>query len=435
MKGKSIPLDDKQIAIVGDKSVLTIESSALQTNAKPGAKSTKEKTNTVNEGSNKWAIWGDDDNWPLSTIEKGSKVSVFSRGLELSGDLHYGAGVDWFIRDTETGQHTPTFVQDWFDINNQIHFQFAAEYGKLIDMMQTYYWCPVEFILEEKSNRIYSIRALDTAYCRKEKRDDKGIINNIYFSLDFGTATPSKPDIIPVFNPIEPFKKKKFCVIFQYDTTGRNYYPEPAYFSTFKNGWIDVAIAVPKLIKYIYQNQISIKYHIYFPASYVRAICDNWDTKTEEEKKKWLAQKQQEIELRLTSAENAGKTVITLFETLEEKVTIEPIKNLLDTVKDLPNNTAAHSELLFTLGVDPALVGLNMPGGKDLNGSGGSDKRVGMSIAQSTVHREREITLFLAKLVGFFNNYPKNIYPKYKDIDISQTLDQNPTGKQTIVKG
>ena len=44
MKGKSINLDENKIAIVGDTSILTIESSALQTKAKPGAKAYKEKT-------------------------------------------------------------------------------------------------------------------------------------------------------------------------------------------------------------------------------------------------------------------------------------------------------------------------------------------------------------------------------------------------------
>jgi hypothetical protein len=31
------------------------------------------------------------------------------------------------------------------------------------------------------------------------------------------------------------------------------------------------------------------------------------------------------------------------------------------------------------------------------------------------------------------NGYDEDIYPMYIDVDISQTLDENPTGKKTVV--
>ena len=84
-------------------------------------------------------------------------------------------------------------------------------------------------------------------------------------------------------------------------------------------------------------------------------------------------------------------------------------------------------------GIDPSLLGLNMPGGKDLNGSGGSDKRESLKIAQATLATDRISTLDVVLTIGELNGVDPELVPKFIDIDVSQTLDQNPTGKKTVV--
>ena len=142
-----------------------------------------------------------------------------------------------------------------------------------------------------------------------------------------------------------------------------------------------------------------------------------------------------EIETVITSAEAAGKSVFSLYNDLEkfDSITIEPIKNYLDSTKDLPNNLAANSEILFAIGIDPSLLGLNMPGAKDLNGGGGSQRRESLKIKQTTITRERLVSLEFAWMISILNGYDEDIYPMYIDVDISQTLDENPTGKKTVV--
>lgn len=426
---------DGRAGLVGKNSVMTFEASAIAPTGQPAKVETKgEKKYDPDAGTKDWAAWGASDDWPLVVLrDKMSKISVFKRALSMTGDLHYGSGIGWAKKDA-AGKIVPVALPAFDEFTRQIHFQYNKEHSKLIDSLQTFFWGAVEVILEKNSNKIFSLQTLDTAYCRLGKRKN-GRISKLYFDMDFGDGVVTKPAEIDVFDPLNPYAKKKFVVIFTFDTFGRNYYPEPYWNSTNLNGWADIAIEVPKLIRYIYKNQITIKHHIHYPQSVIRYECREWDEMTTEKKKAWLMDRQAAIESSLVGGENAGKTVISSYSNIDEKVLIEPIANLLNNVNDLPNNVAANSEILFSIGLDPALVGLNMPGGKDLNGSGGSDKRVGMNITQATLFREREVSLYLPRLVAFFNGYDKNIFPIYKDIDVSQTLDENKTGKEEQIKG
>lgn len=435
MAKKAIELGDGRSAIKGGSSILTVESSAFAPEGSPGKKALVDvKTNDTTVTNNKWANWGDGDDWPLVMSEKMAKISVMNRALSLSGDLHYGAGIQWCRFNEETKKHEPLYLADWHRFTRQIHFNFDKEFGNAIDALQTWFWSAVEIILEDNTNRVFSVRALDPTFCRLGKRV-KGKITKLYYSMDFGDgASTEDAEPIDVFDPLKPFAKKKFVVLLSYKTFGRNYYPDPYWNSTFLNGWADVAIEVPKLIKYIYKNQITVKYHIHYPESAIRMECKEWDEMSTEKRIEWLQSKQESIEGSLVGGEMAGKSVISTYQVKEDLVEIKPISNLLENKNDLPNNVAANSEILFSIGLDPALVGLNMPGGKDLNGSGGSDKRMGMLISQSTLYRERAVSLFLPRLIGFFNGYDKDVYPMFKDIDVSKTTDVVPSGKTEEIK-
>jgi hypothetical protein len=163
----------------------------------------------------------------------------------------------------------------------------------------------------------------------------------------------------------------------------------------------------------------------------------NWLQKEEKEQLELIKKYRDEVEEVISNAEAAGKSIVSFWNDVEkfESLTIEPIQNELSAVKDLPNNVAANSEILFAIGIDPSLLGLNMPGAKDLNGGGGSQRRESLKIKQATLTRERMVSLEFAWAVSILNKYDEHIYPMYIDIDVSQTLDENPTGKRVVVSG
>jgi hypothetical protein len=59
-----------------------------------------------------------------------------------------------------------------------------------------------------------------------------------------------------------------------------------------------------------------------------------------------------------------------------------------------------------------------------------------MKNKQATLHPERVNTLLLPRFLAHYNKWPVGkATPRYLDTDTSATLDENPTGKSTVING
>lgn len=435
--------DSKDLHVLedGSKSVVTIENFEVLGFAGNDplveidgqAKATAPAEDTESDNGEKWVHWGSSDDFPEELLKKLSKLGVVKTALETNADMHYGAGIV-FVKDRlENGKviHDVVEIPEWREFCRNSNF--LVEHGDGILSLETFYVAFYEWILDKNTKKPLSIKVLDTPRCRFAHRNSAGRVAEIYYNVH--SSVPSK-DIKPIkaYNPASPTKYDRFVQAVGYRTFGNIYYPEPNYYATFRAGWADTAIKIASFMKNVYTNMISIVYHIKIPASNLRAMYKDWDSLTQKEQLKLIEQYKTNIDDRLASAENAGKSVYSVFEDGEETVTIEPIKNYLDSSRELPTNVAANSEMLFALGTDPALVGLNNPGsGGDLNGSGGSDKRESRKNSQGNLKREREVSLQVVNLWLKLMDIKSNIYPMYMDTDTSQTMDENPTGKQNVL--
>lgn len=401
--------------------------------------------------SKEWSMWGDNDDWPQALMEKADKLGVLKSGLNLKTDLHYGTGIGWFKEsvNTTTGdlKHMLSNPPNW----RQYVLKSGIE-GETIRAINSrnYFNLAAVRITLNALDGVLKVKTLDTPNVRLGFRDKTdGKIKKVYYGQDIHLKRGKDESIIeyPVYDPDnhEEFikKNKVFVYLIQDLSWGRFYYGEPDYYTTFNNNWADIAIEVPKLIKYIYKNQATLKYHIKIPISVflikygATAGPDSkcWDQMSSQEQLEAFSAYKQEIQSVISKAEAAGVSVFTIYKDENEPVEITPIESKLTNANDLPNNVAANSEILFAAQVDPSLLGLNMPGGKDLNGSGGSDKRESLKIAQATMTSDRIETLKMLLLIAELNGYDADLYPKIIEIDVSQTLDQNPTGKKTVVGG
>ena len=435
--------DNKLLIEHGTSTVMTIEGAnsistpGSQKNSKASGKSPSD-SNTVIK-SKPWSVWGDDDNWPNNLVDTLSKLGVAKSALDINSDFHFGSGIQWMMEDptpSDVIKHLTNNPKGWR--NWAYTSGFYSAFSKGINSADTFGVAYVRFILSA-DDKIYSVSTLDTPSVRKGYRNSVGRIEHVYYAHEICDKRSEDGVIkLPVYNPdkhdefIE--KNKEFVFILEESSWGRFYYPEPNYYATINNGWADIAIEVPKLIKNIYKNQATLKYHIKIPFSNILKRWKCFEEKTEQEQLQIYATYKKEIEDVISKAEAAGSSVFTIFSDGEEKVEITAIQDAINTSKDLPNNVAANSEILFAIGVAPSIIGLNMPGGKDLNGSGGSQLRESIKAKQATLTRERIKSLELLYLVKRLNKYDEGIYPVFVDIDISQTLDQNPTGKKTVVQ-
>lgn len=427
----------------GTSTVMTIEGGGIgvpgvKMNNKAKAKAPKDSSN-ISKGK-PWSIWGDDDMWPNNLVDTLGKLGVAKSALDINSDFHFGSGIQWMKEadeQSDTIKHTIANPKGWRNFAYQSGFYSA--FSKAINSADTFGIGYVRLILS-MNDTVYSFSCLDTPSVRKGYRNTKGKIESIFYAHEIYNKSSTEDVVeLKVYDPEnhDEFIKnnKDFVFILEDSSWGRFYYPEPNYYATINNGWADIAIEVPKLIKNIYKNQATLKYHIKIPYSTLIKRWKCFEEKTEAEQLQIYSDYKKEIESVISKAEAAGSSVFTIFDDGLDKVEITAIDDAINTTKDLPNNVAANSEILFAIGIAPSIIGLNMPGGKDLNGSGGSQLRESIKAKQATLTRERIKTLEFCYLVKRLMKYPEEIYPVFVDIDISQTLDQNPTGKKTVTQG
>ncbi len=391
-----------------------------------------------------WIAWGDSDDFPNKLMEELGMLGVAKAALESNADLHYGLGVEWWTKQYDADGKIINLahqVDDWVRLIRDENLD--AELADVVDSLEYFYIAFVQFMWNKPGTRINWVRCLNTPYCRLLRGATPGSTIGVRYSAIFpGVPRDTEFEDIPFFNPEDPVGKGTFVLPVFYKTWGKFHYPEPDFYTVIRNKWTKIAKSVPALIDATYTNFATLKYHIKIPALFFIQKYKDWADKSEKEQIDIFLLEQDIMNKFLTGAENAGKAFITIYGVTDDGKevpgwVIEPIKNYLEAAAELPNNTAANFEILFAMNQDPALAGLGMPGGKNLSGSG-SDKKASRSNKVSNMKRARQVSLQVAKKIAQLNGYYNipaigaNLYPDYTSSDTSQTLDQNPTGSQTI---
>ena len=173
-------------------------------------------------------------------------------------------------------------------------------------------------------------------------------------------------------------------------------YGEPIWLSAYVLGWIDIAQMVPKFLKKAYKNQITWKWHVQIPYSYWEKKFPRTAYKDVEARKMAIGKEMDTIEDNLCGVENAEKPLFTNYAVneangkVEEEWKITALDNKYKGGDNLVTSAAANSEILFTLGVNPNVLGAGMPGGTYAGNQGGSNIREAflVNIANSWIHRQ-----------------------------------------------
>ena len=160
-------------------------------------------------------------------------------------------------------------------------------------------------------------------------------------------------------------------------------------------GWLDIALLVPKFLKRAYENQISWKWHVKIPYTFWDKkfpVADYPDTTV---RKKAIDDYMDKIEQNLCGPDNANKPIFTFFEMgpngkAEEQWVIESLSNKQEGADQLITSAASNSEILFSLMINPNVLGAGMPGGTYAGNQGGSNIREAylVNIANAWIDRQ-----------------------------------------------
>ncbi|PIF32994.1 hypothetical protein CLU81_3564 [Flavobacterium sp. 9] len=400
------------------------------------------------------ASWGKNNDYPQQVLKEVKKNGAASSSLRFLRKAHYGNGLILFRNDvTEDGKKVIKMVpgSELTEINAFFKKSQMSRFWK--ETIADLEWFSIafpEYILSENYATINRVKRQKAAWCRFEMmNEESGLVEHVYISEKFGkgSSVDVESEFVEKIPLIDSYwsadEVREYCKVNKitkfirpvfYPLIDEAYYPESEWHAILKSGWLDVANSVPALKKALFANQMTIKFLIEVDETYYQNVyAEEWTRMKVEERKKIRTELVDSINSSLVGNEKAGKSIQAMKYTNAkgEQVSAITITAIDDKLKDgsyLPEAEAANSEVLFSLGVDPSLIGAGIPGGK-LGAGSGSDKNAAFNILCALFKTNRETTLEIFYFVQDYNQYDETINAGFENTVLT-TLDKNPTGTQ-----
>lgn len=393
--------------------------------------------------------WGSNNDFPTKANELIRSVGVLNTGLKFIRNFTIGQGI-YACRvkgyDDQGNEqleilNDPKLVTFCQGRMVRRYLEKAArdylKYGK----------SDVQLIPNLEGTEMVGLNTLNSIYTRYTEAID-GIIQQCIISGKW-PDTPASGDyeVIDLLDEYDPFmdlgnrrlegtiKGKSFIYSIRDSWSNNDYYSEPIWYSAYLAGWIDVAKLVPGFLRKAFQNQITWKWHVQIPYSF-------WDRKFPITEYKDFTARQaaieeymDKIEANLCGADNADKPIFTFFEInpnngkTEEQWIITALDNKYKENDKLITSAAANSEILFSLMLNPNVLGAGMPGGIYSGNQGGSNIREAFLVNIANAWLDRQNLLDPLELFLSFNGI-KDVQLRFRNT-ILTTLD---TGAGTTKK-
>lgn len=393
--------------------------------------------------------WGSNNDFPTKANELIRSVGVLNTGLKFIRNFTIGQGIfacrvkGYDDQGNEQLEilNDPKLVTFCQGRMVRRYLEKAArdylKYGK----------SDVQLIPNLEGTEMVGLNTLNSVYTRYTEAVD-GIIQQCIISGKW-PDTPSSGDYetIDLLDEYDPFmdlenrrlkgsvKGKSFIYCIRDSWSNNDYYSEPIWYSAYLAGWIDVAKLVPGFLRKAFQNQITWKWHVQIPYSF-------WDRKFPVTEYKDIIARQSaieeymdKIEANLCGADNADKPIFTFFEInpnngkTEEQWIITALDNKYKENDKLITSAAANSEILFSLMLNPNVLGAGMPGGIYSGNQGGSNIREAFLVNIANAWLDRQNLLDPLELYLSFNGV-KDVQLRFRNT-ILTTLD---TGSGTTKK-
>jgi len=403
-----------------------------------------DKTNTFGV---ELCSWGSDNGFPDFALETIGKTGVLNTGLKFIRNFTLGQGI-FPVRITgfdDQGNELLEVVNNP-DLTSLLSGRMIRRY--LTNALRDYLKFGVAFpelIPSADGSRIVGINTVNARFCRYTVAHE-GLIREVAVSGDWPDSPTKKPTLLPLLDLYDPkadldrmkASGKSFSHSLIYplrDEWGNeDYYPLPAWYSAYLSGWVAIANKVPLFLQKAYANQITWLWHIKIPYAYWEKKYPKNLYKDESARKTMISSEMDEIENALIGEANANKAIFSMYEINaqgkpEEQWIIEPLDNKYKEGDKLVTSAAANSEILFSLMLNPNVMGAGMPGGTYAGNQGGSNIREAFLVNIANAWIDRQTILDPIELMLSYNGI-KDIELRFRST-ILTTLD---TGAGTTKK-
>ncbi|HPS40214.1 MAG TPA: hypothetical protein PL124_12415 [Candidatus Cloacimonadota bacterium] len=264
-----------------------------------------------------------------------------------------------------------------------------------------------ELLPNSDGSKIVGINTINAYYARLTEANAMGEIERCIVSGDWPENPKPGYKTIPVLSDYDPYEdlqsrrlarqlgKSSLIYPLTDSWSNRDYYSHPIWWSAKLAGWIDIAHQIPLFIRRMYENAMAIKWHVRIPYAFWDKMFPKSSYPDDETRKAAINNYQNKIEENLCSADKAGKALFTGFELgpqgkAEEQWEIDELKTDMTAAEKLTTSAASNSEILFTLMINPNLLGAGMPGGTYAGNQGGSNIREAflVNIANAWIDRQ-----------------------------------------------
>jgi len=403
-------------------------------------------------GDTKIAVWGNNNDFPSMADQVISSVGVLNTGLKFTRNFTLGQGIfACTVTDfDESGNEVISRVKDKSLItfaNSRLVRRFMSK--ALRDYLK--FGCAfVQVIMNADGSKMVGINTINAKYCRLSIADQNEVIQKCVVSGKW----PDSPgqdqfqvfDVLDEYDPFADLQRrrwaqktagKSFIFVIRDSWGSGEYYSSAIWWAAYLAGWIDIAKKVPSFLKKAYENQITWKWHIQIPYAFWDKQFPAIQFATTELRKAAIESYMDSIESNLCGTENADKPIFTFFDInpqngkAEEQWIIKPLENKLSNEQNLVTSAAANSEIMFSIMVNPNVLGAGMPGGTYAGNQGGSNIREAYLVNIANCWLDRQDLLDVLELFIRYNGAADDVEWRFRNT-ILTTLDTGAGTKKTL---
>ena len=406
-----------------------------------------------------WALWGSSDNNGKVWADKMRKCGVLTAAITGKARIAIGRGIRPVIITNvgPDGTEEMEFVNDaeidyWLEQNHTFKNSISA-----VRNIIGWGWNHTRLILDNKGEKIARYKTDDIVKCRMAKKDENSRqIEKTFYSPNFdlyqGTSAEDDKYLKSItlleegdeLNDLQELiadgtATREFSMIYRSELDGQEYYPYPMWYSTID--WVDLVGKIPQMKVAMMNNEITVKYIIRIDPQYFKNLDGKWDSYDYAKRQAMFQAKATEINTHLSGTDKAYKSIVdsVYIDPATGKpipfITIEVIDDKKNDGKLLVDSSAGNKEILFSLMLNPAIIGANTFGSGDGGAGSGSDIREAYLVQIMLMEAERQMNNHIFNIVkhvnGWVDKFPgKNLQFRYPN-SVLTTLDKGGSMKPT----